>query len=118
MTQMTPKIYKSLISLLLGLILPMLGPFVSGFAEFSEPPRNPSIITPFGEYTSFAPKGDIRRFAGETLYYDIDFLFFNKALRRSTYRLTSAADWSTQRTSSRVLKASISSISIRRPLPR
>ena len=79
MTRITPKIYKCLISLLLGLILPLLGPFFPGFAEYSGPPRNTSIITSFGEYVSFAPRGDIRRFAGETLYYDIDFLFFKKA---------------------------------------
>ncbi len=79
MTRMTPKIFKCLILLLLGLILPLLGPLFPGFAKFSGPPGNPAIITPLGEYTSFAPRGDIRRFAGETLYYDIDFLIFKKA---------------------------------------
>ena len=79
MTRLIAKISKCLILLLFGLILPMLGPFIPGFAEFSGPPKNSSIITPFGEYTSFSPRGDIRRFAGETLYYDIDFLFFKKA---------------------------------------
>ena len=32
-----------------------------------------------GEYASFKPEGDIRRFAGETLYYDIDFMIFSQA---------------------------------------
>jgi len=73
------KIYKYMISLLIGLILPLLGPFFPGFAEFSGSPSHPSIITPKGEYASFVPSGDIRRFAGETLYYDIDFLFFKNA---------------------------------------
>ncbi len=73
------KIYKYMISLLIGLILPLLGPFFPGFAEFSGSPSHPSIITPKGEYASFVPNGDIRRFAGETLYYDIDFLFFKNA---------------------------------------
>ncbi len=79
MTRLIAKISKYLIILLFGLILPMLGPLFPGFAEYSGPPRNTAIITSFGEYVSFAPRGDIRRFAGETLYYDIDFLFFKKA---------------------------------------
>ena len=29
---------------------------------------------PLGEYASFQPEGDIRRFAGETLNFDISFL--------------------------------------------
>ncbi len=32
-----------------------------------------------GEYSNFQPDGDIRRFEGESLYYDISFLWFNKA---------------------------------------
>jgi hypothetical protein len=32
-----------------------------------------------GEYDSFKPEGDIRRFAGETLYYDIDYMIFSQA---------------------------------------
>lgn len=34
-----------------------------------------------GEYASFKPEGDIRRFAGETLYYDIDFMIFSQAAK-------------------------------------
>lgn len=34
-----------------------------------------------GEYASFTPEGDIRRFAGETLYYDIDFMIFSQAAK-------------------------------------
>ncbi|MDH5761491.1 MAG: DUF3108 domain-containing protein [Nitrospinota bacterium] len=48
-------------------------------AESSKPPKSSSIINSRGEYGSFSPRGDIRRFSGETLTYDIDFLFFNKA---------------------------------------
>ena len=32
-----------------------------------------------GEYASFKPEGDIRRFVGEVLHYDISFLWFNNA---------------------------------------
>ena len=32
-----------------------------------------------GLFDSFSPHGDIRRFAGETLYFDISFLWFNNA---------------------------------------
>jgi len=32
-----------------------------------------------GEYDSFQPEGDIRRFAGEVLHYDISFLWFKNA---------------------------------------
>ncbi|MFQ5671716.1 MAG: DUF3108 domain-containing protein [Nitrospinales bacterium] len=32
-----------------------------------------------GLFDSFSPYGDIRRFAGETLYFDISFLWFNNA---------------------------------------
>jgi len=34
---------------------------------------------PLGEYASFQPEGDIRRFAGEVLYFDISFLWFSNA---------------------------------------
>jgi hypothetical protein len=38
---------------------------------------------PLGEYSSFEPEGDIRRFAGEVLHYDISFLWFNNAASAS-----------------------------------
>jgi len=34
-----------------------------------------------GEYKDFSPDGDIRRFAGETLYFDISLLIFDNAVR-------------------------------------
>ena len=34
---------------------------------------------PLGEFASFEPQGDIRRFAGETLDFDISFLVFENA---------------------------------------
>ncbi len=34
---------------------------------------------PLGEYASFEPRGDIRRFTGETLHFDISFLIFENA---------------------------------------
>jgi len=36
-------------------------------------------ITPLGQYDQYAPTGDIQRFEGETLKWEIDFLFFPKA---------------------------------------
>lgn len=33
----------------------------------------------WGEYASFKPQGDIRRFLGETLFFDISFLWFENA---------------------------------------
>ena len=39
------------------------------------------INNKMGEYADFSPQGDIRRFAGETLYFDIAFLIFKKAAR-------------------------------------
>jgi len=38
-----------------------------------------SKILDNGEYASFKPEGDIRRFSGETLYYDIDYMIFSQA---------------------------------------
>ncbi|GJL80263.1 MAG: hypothetical protein NPINA01_32520 [Nitrospinaceae bacterium] len=40
---------------------------------------DPKSGLPFGQYASFQPEGDIRRFVGETLYFDISFLWFKNA---------------------------------------
>lgn len=86
MTRLRVKIYKYLILLIFGLTLPLIGPFFSGFADVSGPFSNSPLITPQGEYDSFIPQGDIRRFAGEILIYDIDFLFFkNAAIARAHF---------------------------------
>ena len=47
-------------------------------------PANETFISPLdvhnpGEYATFQPKGDIRRFLGETLSFDISFLWFENA---------------------------------------
>ena len=43
-------------------------------------PENQAKIQPArGEYADFVAEGDIRRFAGETLYFDISFLWFKNA---------------------------------------
>ncbi|MGV7220975.1 MAG: DUF3108 domain-containing protein [Nitrospinales bacterium] len=47
------------------------------FAASPSKPDKPSL-TP-GEYDSFVPRGDIRRFAGETLLINISFLWFDNA---------------------------------------
>lgn len=44
----------------------------------AEPLKSP-LINLLGEYDQFASTGDIRRFDGETLKWEIDFLFFEKA---------------------------------------
>ena len=64
------RIAKSLIiyTLLLGL--------ASSYAISEEAKLDVS-----GLYDSFTTKGDIRRFAGETLYYDISFLWFSSAAK-------------------------------------
>ena len=70
---------KYLILLTLVSSLFLLSAFYSDFSEISGTVKTSSSINSKGEYPSFTPKGDIRRFAGETLTYDIDFLFFEKA---------------------------------------
>ena len=65
--------------LILGLFLLLLSAFYPVLNGFSGPLKTSAFINPQGEYPSFTPKGDIRRFSGETLTYDIDFLFFEKA---------------------------------------
>ncbi|CCQ91782.1 conserved exported hypothetical protein, contains DUF3108 [Nitrospina gracilis 3/211] len=37
------------------------------------------VITSEGEYNHYSPEGDIRRFNGEVLKWDVDFLLFSKA---------------------------------------
>ncbi len=49
------------------------------FAETPQSLDSSTVINSQGEYASFIPRGDIRRFNGETLTYDIDFLFFENA---------------------------------------
>ncbi len=79
MTRPGAKYSKYMILFALGLSLPFLGAFYPILAEISAPLKASALINAQGEYSSFIAKGDIRRFAGETLTYDIDFLFFEKA---------------------------------------
>jgi hypothetical protein len=79
MTRPWAKYHKYLILLALGLSMPLLSAFYPILAEISGPHKTSALINAQGEYSSFIPKGDIRRFTGETLIYDIDFLFFEKA---------------------------------------
>lgn len=74
--------YRSLILLILNSFFILCWLWASSASALSEnldsrpkSPNNPSI----GTYASFSPNGDIRRFAGETLFFDIDFMFFSKA---------------------------------------
>jgi Protein of unknown function (DUF3108) len=59
--------------------LPLLSASYPILTKTSGPIKTSAFINAHGEYASFIPRGDIRRFAGETLTYDIDFLFFEKA---------------------------------------
>lgn len=70
---------KYMVFLMSGLTLALLGPFFPGFADIPLPFSNAPLISTQGEYDSFSPRGDIRRFNGETLIYDVDFLFFENA---------------------------------------
>jgi hypothetical protein len=79
MTRPAAKYNKYLILLALVLALPLLSAFYPILSDISGPLKTSTLINSKGEYTSFVPKGDIRRFAGETLTYNIDFLFFDNA---------------------------------------
>ncbi|MDH5457375.1 MAG: DUF3108 domain-containing protein [Nitrospinota bacterium] len=79
MPQSKARYSKYLIILALGSSLLLLSAFYPNFSEIPGPFKASALINSQGEYPSFTPKGDIRRFAGETLTYDIDFLFFEKA---------------------------------------
>ena len=79
MTRPGAKYPKYIILLALGLFMLLLSAFYPILAAISGPLKTSALINAQGEYPSFTPKGDIRRFAGETLTYDIDFLFFEKA---------------------------------------
>ena len=79
MTRSGARYSKYLIFIALGLSLLLLSAFYPVINDFSKSFTTTALINAQGEYSSFTPKGDIRRFAGETLTYDIDFLFFDKA---------------------------------------
>nr|ABK80655.1 hypothetical protein [uncultured marine Nitrospinaceae bacterium] len=67
---MTFKHLKLLLMLILGLTLPCI-------STHAMEPKLATALT--GEYNNFLPTGKITRFAGETLYYDISFLWFENA---------------------------------------
>ena len=68
---MTFKHLSTLFILILGLIFPVV------LTQALEPKSaTPSTL---GEYRGFLPSGEISRFAGETLHYDISFLWFENA---------------------------------------
>ncbi len=79
---------------LLFLLVTTLGIVLSPFSSL---PARETLSSPTaqvlgqGEYSDFRVGGDIRRFAGETLLYDISFLWFKKAAQaRVTFRKTSS----------------------------
>ncbi len=80
MTRQRAKYPKYLILLALGLSLCLLSAFYPVLTKIPGAQKTSALISAQGEYSSFIPKGDIRRFAGEILTYDIDFLFFEKAV--------------------------------------
>ena len=79
MTRPIVKYYKYLILLGFFLTLSVTGFLFPIFAEAPKSHKSSTIINLQGEYASFTPRGDIRRFNGETLTFDIDFLFFENA---------------------------------------
>jgi hypothetical protein len=80
MTRQRAKYPKYLILLALGLSLCLLSAFYPVLTKIPGAQKTSALISAQGEYSSFIPKGNIRRFAGEILTYDIDFLFFEKAV--------------------------------------
>jgi hypothetical protein len=79
MTRPRAKYTKYLTLLTLGSFLLLLSAFYPVLNKVIVPLKTSDFINAQGEYPSFIPKGDIRRFAGETLIYDIDFLFFERS---------------------------------------
>jgi hypothetical protein len=79
MTGPGTKHSKYLILLALVLSMPLLSAFYPILSNITGLQKTSALINSQGEYSSFVPKGDIRRFAGETLTYNIDFLFFEQA---------------------------------------
>ncbi len=79
--QSQPKSRISSILTLLFIFYSHVGVTSISFAEnkILETPNSVNLDLSRGQYQGFSPNGDIRRFAGETLYYDVSFLFFNNA---------------------------------------
>jgi hypothetical protein len=62
------------------LIIYWLGTVSSQSLEASQELHSESTKSePIGTYASFSPDGDIRRFSGETLFFDMDYMIFSKA---------------------------------------
>lgn len=76
-----PISIKSLILLIFISIVSQCFCFGFSFAGEPKPGQDSkeAKVLKNGEYASFTPEGDIRRFSGETLYYDIDFMIFSQA---------------------------------------
>ncbi len=55
--------------------------FTPRFTLVANSDPKPSLLK--GEYASFKPEGDIRRFVGEVLYFNISFLWFSNAATAS-----------------------------------
>jgi len=74
------RLVVRLLILLLFLVLWGWGPVLSlAFAEVAKTESIEQKIDQLGKYDSFTLEGDIRRFAGETLTYDLDFMIFSNA---------------------------------------
>jgi hypothetical protein len=76
-----PILIKNLILLIFISIVSQYFCFGLSFAGATKPGQDSKEAKDLknGEYASFTPEGDIRRFSGETLYYDIDFMIFSQA---------------------------------------
>ncbi|MBI4388710.1 MAG: DUF3108 domain-containing protein [Nitrospinae bacterium] len=73
----SPPLRQNLAVLLIAHFVALSGIAAPVWAE--SPSASPANDDLPGLYDSFEPKGDIRRFDGETLHYDISFLWFDKA---------------------------------------
>lgn len=66
--------FKRTLLNVMGFLILIFGPHYTLEAQ-GDQNSSPAI----GEYASFQPEGDIRRFVGEVLYFDISFLWFKNA---------------------------------------
>jgi hypothetical protein len=79
MHQRLSRVFKNGCSVCLIVTLPLIlqGILLGALAEPEQiAPEKEEVL---GEYDSFVPQGDIRRFSGETLQFDISFLWFDRA---------------------------------------
>ncbi len=79
MKQLSRSVVRLLILFLFLVLCGCIPAFSLAFAEAVKTESFEQQIDHLGKYDSFILEGDIRRFAGETLTYDLDFMIFSNA---------------------------------------